>query len=403
MNILLITWACDKDDVSEPKVASDWVREISKRYNVTLFSISRPERYGCVREQFPEIPVVEWKDIYMPKTFERFRAIVKPGYFLLFGKMRIQIKKLIKSHDIDLIHHLNPFAWRYPSPAYGLGIPLIKGPIAGGLKTPPPFKKITERGLHLFRFLRYTDAIRKKVDTLLINSYRQTDCVIGAAPYVFEILKPISLKRTFLEVELGVAIGDFNAIRPVRMKKSSEKIILLFVGRVVKTKGLHFAIQAISKMIHQDKVEFVVFGDGDELLNCRELVSRLQLETIVKFRGWCKRDIVAEAYKSSDIFLFPSFREPTGGVLLEAMIYGLPIITCDYGGPSFLVSSEGGIKVAPCEINSFVLKLAQAIDLLVLDSRLRIKMGEKSRVNALKRFEWGNKMDRIDTLYRGVQ
>ncbi len=398
MKVLLITWACDAEDVSEPKVAYEWVREISKRHEVTLFAISRPDRFGCVKKQFPEIDVIEWKDINVYQKLERFRAIAKPGYFMKFWRMRSLIKNIVAEKKIDIIHHLNPFAWRYPSPAFGLNAPLVKGPVAGGLKTPKEFESYVEKGFHPFRFLRKTDSLRKKIDVLLIKSYAQTDCVIGAAPYVFDLLKPLEIRKKILEVELGF---EKSSVPTVGFKEKQNKDIqLLFVGRIIKTKGLQFAIEALSLMKMREKVKFLVIGDGEELDSCIKLAKARKVENLITFKGWCSKDIVNKAYANSDIFLFPSFREPTGGVLLEAMLYGLPIITCDYGGPAYLVDSGSGIKIAPSRRDQFVIKIAEALDLLVTDGELRVRMGQNAYANALERFEWTNKMDRLDKLYK---
>ena len=94
MRVLLITWACDLEDISEPGVAARWVKEISKDHNVTVFSVSKPERFGCVKHQFPELKVIEWCDIRVPKPLERFRAIVKPGYLPYYFRARRFLKKI---------------------------------------------------------------------------------------------------------------------------------------------------------------------------------------------------------------------------------------------------------------------------------------------------------------------
>jgi len=333
MKILLITWACDRDDVSEPQIAYRWVREIAKRHDVTLFSVSRPERFGCVQEQFPDLPVIEWCDIRVPKALERFRAIVKPGYFWYFRKARKFLKQFTQTNQFDLIHHLNPFAWRYASPAYGLGVPLVRGPLAGGLPTPEPLSAEVLEFFHPYKFLRISDWWRKKYDRTLNTSYQQTDCILGAAPYVVDLLRPLPVKRFEIEIEHG--LDELPVTGPLKKPRSvQEKIHLLFVGRVIRTKGVRDAIRAVSFMESKRQVDFTVIGDGEDLRACRDLIKERNLDEVITCRGWCSTEKVEQAYSEADIFLFPSFREPTGGVLLEAMSYGLPCVICDYGGPA---------------------------------------------------------------------
>jgi len=402
MRILLITWACDRDDVSEPQITYRWVREISKRHEVTVFSISRPERFGCVKEQFPDLKVHEWKDIRVPAIFERVRAVAKPGFFLKYKKMRRFIKTLIDEQQFDIIHHLSPFAWRYASTAYGLGVPLVRGPVAGGLPTPKSFRSQLNEGFHPFKLFRKTDILRKRFDRRLIESYRSSDCIIAAAPYVKDLIYPMTMQRCEVEVEHG--LEELNELPGERVKTigREKKIRLLFVGRVIRTKGVRDAIRAISDMKTKNRVEFQVVGDGDDLSSCKKEVNNLHLRDIVSFRGWCTHEQVEKAYHEADIFLFPSFREPTGGVILEAMTHGIPIVACDYGGPAYLLDSKCGVKIAPTSPKNFVKELARELDRLVEDDSLRIKMGKQAMRYAYENFNWDCKMSRLDALYESL-
>lgn len=384
--------------MSEPAIAYRWVKEIAKRHEVVLFAVSRPDRFGCVQEQFPELTVHEWCDIRVPHCLERFRAVVKPGYFHYFSKARQFVHSLVRQHNFDLIHHLNPFAWRYPSPAYGLGPPLVRGPLAGGLPTPVSLRGEVRETLHPYKFLRFTDELRKKWDFRLNTAYRQTDCVLAAAPYVVDLLKPLPIKRIAVEIELG---WDEATIQQAfaRKRNVSENIQLLFVGRVIRTKGVRDAIRAVAAMTLRDRVRFTIIGDGEDMRACQGLAESLRLQDVVEFRGWCSKEQVRQAYGEADIFLFPSFREPTGGVLLEAMAHALPCVVCDYGGPAYMVAENCGFKVPPAAPEEFARLLAKPLDLLACDQNLRDKMGRAALQSVRDNFDWLTKMERLDRLY----
>jgi glycosyltransferase involved in cell wall biosynthesis len=398
MKVLLITWACDLDDISEPAVTARWVREISKDHEVTLFSISKPERFGCVRSQFPDLDVIEWHDYKVPPSLERFRAIVKPGYIPYYVRARRFLKQLLRDKHFDVIHHLSPFAWRYPSPAVGLGVPLVRGPVAGGLETPTAFRDAVDAGGHAFMFLRKTDNFRINHDPVLRSSYRNANHVLMAAPYVRELLAPLSIKSSSIEIEHGIPMGS---IPPAIMRAPSPdgKVNLLFVGRIVQTKGLLYAIRALAEISSISSVMLTVIGDGDDLPACRAEVARLGLADNVDFLGWMPKHAVEDAYRRADVFVFPSFREPTGGVLMEAMMYGLPCITCAYGGPDYIVDDTSGIKVEPTTEAEFVSGLATAIDRLTLDFDLRQEMSAMARSRIVENFGWEEKRKRISQLY----
>lgn len=397
MRVLLMTWACDKEDISEPGVAYNWVAQISKDHDVTVFSISRPTRFGCVKEQFPELDVIEWSDIRVPKFLERFSSIVKPGYFSYYLKARSFLKKLIAENDFDVIHHISPFAFRYPSPASGLGVPLVRGPIAGGLPTPKELIKTVNEKFHPYKFLRNTDNFRKKYDPILRKSYQETNLTIVAVPYVLDVVSPLSINLPTIEIEHGM-VHEVPE-RKIKIRKVGEPIQLLYVGRIIRTKGLRDTIRALKKTKTKIPIVLSVIGDGDDLEKCKSEAVDLLPNCEIKFLGWMPTEEVTKYYRKSDIFIFPSFREPTGGVLLEAMSQSLPCITCDYGGPGYIVDITCGILVPPSGEEEFASSIAKAVDLLCDDSELRHNMSRNARNRANELFVWDDKRKRISDIY----
>ena len=398
MRVLLMTWACDLEDISEPGVAARWVKEISKDHDVTVFSVSKPERFGCVQHQFPELNVIEWCDIRVPKRLERFRAIVKPGYLPYYFRARRFLQKFLLEHQFDVVHHLSPFAWRYPSPAAGLGVPLVRGPVAGGLQTPAGLDANADQSSSPFMFLRRADSLRLRFDPVLRSSYQNADHVLMAAPYVEKLLAPLSIRSCSIEIELG--FPDDQELFPAKRTASQDgKIKLLYVGRIIPTKGLRYAIRALSRAKALSVAELIVIGEGDDLTACRDEVNRLGLHDHVHLLGWKSRQEVEDFYCAADVFLFPSFREPTGGVLLEAMMHGLPCITCAYGGPDYMVDDSCGIKVVPASADTYVDNISAAIDRLVFDTDLRMKMSRQAYRRARDSFGWEAKRKRMSSLY----
>ena len=362
--------------------------------------MSRPDRFGCVREQFPDLEVIEWRDIAVPSFMKKFWAVAKPGYLWRFKKMRLQIKELIQQKRFDIIHHLSPFAWRYASPAAGLGVPLIRGPLAGGLPTPPELAGEVRDMFHPYNYFRKTDSIRKRFDKQLINSYRHTDCVLVAAPYVAELLGPLPVQRCEVEIELALDEDFDNA--PLCRKERGDKVELLYVGRVVRTKGVRDAIRALARMERKRDVRFTVIGDGDDLPSCKKEALHLGVADLVDFRGWCARKQVDEAFRRADTFLFPSFREPVGSVLLEAMASGLAVVVCNYGGPGAIVKESFGFKIPPMLPDDYAAAIAKKLDEIVVQPELRTQMGNAAYSYAASHFRWKEKIKRLNALYTSL-
>lgn len=125
------------------------------------------------------------------------------------------------------------------------------------------------------------------------------------------------------------------------LKKNTFK--LLYVGRVSKEKNLDTlskAYQNISQV--RDDVQLIVVGDGPYLASMQQHLQK----TEVCFTGLLQGEDLAQAYASSDIFLFPSSTDTFGNVVLEAQASGLPVIVTDQGGPQEnIVNDETGLVV----------------------------------------------------------
>ena len=121
---------------------------------------------------------------------------------------------------------------------------------------------------------------------------------------------------------------------------------LLYVGRLVRTKGARDAIRAMS-LLRELPVTLDVIGDGFDREPCEALVAQLSLHDRVTFHGRLDRAEVDDYYRAADIFVFPSYREPGGNVVFEAMSHGLPLVVSDRGGPGSAVDDSSGIRVTP--------------------------------------------------------
>ncbi len=130
---------------------------------------------------------------------------------------------------------------RYPCPAIGLGLPVVIGPVGGSLDSPPGFESDDDSG-PWYVGLRSLDRARIRWDPSLRRTYDNARCVIGIAPYVSEFLAPRRIQR--FEIMSETAIDSLPELTPRATTDGSVR--LLYVGRIVRTKGLRDAIRALS-------------------------------------------------------------------------------------------------------------------------------------------------------------
>jgi glycosyltransferase involved in cell wall biosynthesis len=165
-----------------------------------------------------------------------------------------------------------------------------------------------------------------------------------------------------------------------RIPDSATK--LLYVGRVSKEKNL----QVLEKMIKairriRNDVHLVIVGEGPYLGAMEKRLDGLP----VLFTGYLTGESLAEAYASSDVFVFPSTVDTMGIAVLEAQASGLPVIVTDRGGPrENMVHNETGFVVSADQeqtVDSFVKAALQLCE----DPHRMADMGKKARIYARHR------------------
>ena len=369
--VLLIASSLDGTDISEPEVAYHWAVRLTARHDVTVLTSRKRDR-ASARDQLPLARFVEWPEWPLVGRAETLNNLLHPSYVGFYAQVRRWIRRALRDGEqFDIVHQLTPMALRYPSPAIGLVPRLVIGPMAGALPTPTGFAD--EMGAAPFYMkLRTLDRWRFAHDPILRRSMTEASVILGGAPYVRDVLAGVPVRRFEVMSEHGVAELPPAQDRPPR---EPGQLKGLFVGRIIRSKGLRDAIRALSVLSDLPGVTLDVAGVGPDRDDCEAEARRLGVADRVRFLGWKTRAEVTELYRQADAFIFPSFREPTGGVVIEAMSYGLPVVVADYGGPAALVSADSGIRVAPTDPARYAVDLAAAIRDLAADPERGTALG----------------------------
>lgn len=396
LKLLLIAPTCDGQDVGEAWVAYQWVRRLSERHDVTLLTYhkrnARPASW-----QLSGLRVVEWAEPALLGRAERLNSMLKPGYLHFYWRARRWIHRALACGErFDLAHQPVPVAMRYPSPLAGFGIPYIIGPVGGSIDSPLAFRQ-EEDTAAWYVGLRSFDRLRLRSDPLLRKTFDGASCVIGIAPYVKDVLKDRSIHRLEIMSETGIErLPD-----PVDRSARRGPVKLLFVGRLIRTKGARDAIRAMN-LLRDLQVVLDIVGDGSDRAACESLVSELRLKDRVFFHGQQPRDAVQKFYTAADIFVFPSYREPGGNVIFEAMGSGLPMVVCDQGGPGSAVDDSCGVRLRAISPEKYAQDIAGAIKRLVSDQNLRLSLGEQARRRVAEIALWDRKIEQLEAIYNTV-
>ena len=398
MNILLVAPNIDGTDVGEAFVAFKWAQALAPRVTLTVLSFERPGRTPLAA-QLPGVRVITWPEPAWARRNERLNAMLKPAWPVFAGHVRHWLKHaLAQGERFDVAHQLMPQAARYASPLRHFDVPYIIGPLGGALDTPAAFQ--AEAGsAPTFTRLRALDSYRFRHDPWLRASYANAACILGVAPYVADVLADIPLRRFVPMLELGIDDVEPPRTRPL----TPGALKLLHVGRGVRTKGLRDVVRALAHLPDLPHVTLTSAGAGEEIALCRAEAQALGVVDRVTFLGRQPRETIEDLYRSHDAFVFPSFREPAGGVLYEAMRHGLPVITAARGGPDFIVDDTCGLRLPVTTPMGFATDLAGAIRRLDADPALLGALGLGARAKVLREGLWHAKADRLVVLYTEVK
>jgi glycosyltransferase involved in cell wall biosynthesis len=139
----------------------------------------------------------------------------------------------------------------------------------------------------------------------------------------------------------GVDLDLFSP-RPADTHRASGPPVALYVGRLAAEKGLDLLG---SLAVPEQGVRLVLVGDGPAR---SELTERFGVHTVT-FTGLLHGPALAEAYRSADVFVFPSTTETLGLVMIEALASGLPVIAVDSPASREILSGCAAARLFPAE------------------------------------------------------
>ena len=169
-----------------------------------------------------------------------------------------------------------------------------------------------------------------------------------------------------------------QAVQVTEYRPSGTAFRLLFVGRIMREKGVFEVLDAVCELRHELPITLTVVGNGPDSVELAADVDRRNLGNCVTLSGRLGSADVQRAYVEADVFVFPTYyREGFPTVLSEAMAAGLPIVTTRIrGAADHLQDRVHALFVAPRDSRA----LAEALRQLRADDRLRQRMAVANRI-----------------------
>lgn len=226
----------------------------------------------------------------------------------------------------------------------------------------------------------------------------------------FDYAKHSSIKGFFRthperveELPFGVDVDVFSAgpSRRERFLIPDGGRVVLFVGgldRAHAFKGIEQLLTACSKL--DESTHLMIVGDGDLKESYETKARDLGIANRVHFLGKIDQESLVDAYRSADVFAFPSTNsaEAFGLVALEAQACGLPVVASDLPGVRTVVKrDETGRLVAPGDVEQLTVALRDMLD----DTAGRERMSQNARKHA-EQYSWDRHVERLREIYRSV-
>ncbi len=362
---------------------------VSRGHDITVFSPIRELSTPVVEDNGVKYVFLDCVYRILPFSFSKI---------LWVEKSYQEFKKIHSEHPFDLVISQSSAGRRIISYKKELKIKVVSichGSILSEFKTKILSSTSFKDYLILSKDLIYVLA---NYFTIQRKFILHSDKVIA----VSNIVKRAVLDETFVPenkvvvIYNGIDDSDFSLNRENRL---DGKIQIIYVGRVIKSKGLFVLIKAIKNMGHKDFVLKIV-GDGDDLEKLKAYVVKSGLVECVKFIGRISYQDVRKELFDSDIFVLPSLRvEGFPMTLVEAMFAGLSVIASRMGGISDAIDDKStGLLIKPNDVKD----LREKLEYLLANKEQRLFFGRNARLKAEKEFSIDTMLDKYEKVFEEI-
>ena len=246
--------------------------------------------------------------------------------------------------------------------------------------------------LKLFRvktvFHLHSKGVKKnesnRINYMLYKYVFKKSSVILLSKYLFEDVKTfVPMEQVFI---CPNGVEDLMKNNTTKLEKSSGAIKILFLSNLIKSKGVYDLIEACEILTRKGYNFSCDFVGGEGNVSEQQFKNELNkrgVEERVKYLGKKYGQHKNNLYESADVFVLPTSNDCFPLVILEAMQFGLPVISTIEGGIRDIV--ENNVTGFIVERNNPI-DLADKLEILINNKALRLEMGKAGRAKYEKEF-----------------
>ena len=367
-----------------PKVAFDVCKELVKRgHSVKVYTTNADDQRSNFKPKSKTVIISGVEVTY-------FNNVLRIGKLFIAPRMIIEMQKTHRDFDVIHIHF-----GRQPYDVFiGLTSDVFKVPYViqahGGLSKIGKMKRFKI----IFDAIFGKKILRKAAKAIALNTMEAKEYKNMGVP-----------EEKIVIIPNGIDLSEYANLPPKGSFKRKfnipdDKKIILYLGRIHKTKGIDLLITAyaylVKKMNYKDAVLVIAGPDDGYLDEVKTLARSLDVLKLITFTGFISKEDKLKAFVDAEVFVTPVFYGfPL--TFLEACVAGTPIVTTNLGDILEWIVGKVGYVAQPTPQ-----ALAEAIYKIISDNELHRKFSRNCIEIVKSEFSIEKVVNRLEKVYKEV-
>ena len=397
LRVLIVGHSLCPEKGSEPGLTWNWAWYLSALHEIWV--IAHPEFREEVESYLMKHPNSRMHIVWLKGSDwdpSRGQRGVRLHYLKWLSQSVEVARQLHAEAHFDIIHHVSLATVSAPPKLWRLGVPFVWGPMGGAQICPFPLVHMFGRQSWL-EYVRWVRVSLLRFLPALRTTAARSAAVLASNEETISTLRAAGATEPLLFPDNGIPDHAFPD-KPI-YRNELEVVRVLWAGKFEKRKALPLALEAIRRISQDVRLELYVAGKGEENDSWRSLSTSMGLDRRVHFLGELGSAQMREQFRIADIFLFTSIRDSCASVVLEAMSYGLPVVTLDLHGVGDYMPQDAGIKVPVGSREETVQSIATALARMARDPQLRRISGLAGWEYA-RQLRWSKRAEKMDRIYQ---
>ncbi len=272
------------------------------------------------------------------------------------------LKKNFARYHFEYAHRATIGSYRFPSLLWYFAPHFTWGPLASGETVPIRFLTIFSLKGRITELMRILIQRAALIDPLVLLGLYKARHITVATSATKNILPKFAQKKVVLQPNYYIVKeDDFQTAASVTTDAGTQKLKLLFVGRLLEWKGIMLILKALKKVNDSIGYEFNIVGKGPDESVFRRYAAKHNLR--VNFLGNKPRRELSSYYLSHNLFVCPDLHGRGSFTMCEAKMHNLPVLMLDITDPDCLTGKDLNILVTTKDrsISAIVAQIADEL------------------------------------------